>query len=354
MQMPHMDGIMLAVEIRRTKTKEEFPLIMLTSMGQREGTTTQELFNNYLTKPVKPSVLFNTLFTMFAGKPAVHMQRKATTFNSQTGQKFPLHILLVEDNAINQKVAIHMLDRLGYRADIAGNGQEAVDALQRQSYDVILMDVQMPLMDGVEATSVIRETIPSGKQPFIVAMTANAMAGDRETYLANGMDDYISKPVRVEELVSTLERYRQYVQEISTHKSETKTIDVDVMPMDSAKDFPKQVSSTWPIDLKALEKMMGADASEMVNSILPIFWDETDPLVQALKEAVSVRDSIRVREISHTIKGSCASLAITTLAELARQLEVIGREGNLASVDELLPPFLAEYGRVRGALADGF
>jgi CheY-like chemotaxis protein len=122
------------------------------------------------------------------------------------GQRHPLTILLVEDNAINQKVALRMLEKLGYRADVASNGIEALEALEWQRYDLVLMDVQMPEMDGIEATQHIRERWPAAQQPRIVAMTAHSLEGDRERLIESGMDDYISKPVQFEQLVAALTR----------------------------------------------------------------------------------------------------------------------------------------------------
>ncbi len=354
MQMPHMDGIMLALEIRRQKSKKELPLIMLTSMGQREGQLPQDLFNNYLTKPVKPSILFNTLLTLLADKPAQHIQQERPTFNPDFGKAFPIHILLVEDNTINQKVALHMLDKLGYRADVAANGQEAIEALQRQPYEILFMDVQMPIIDGVEATKIIRSSIPPKKQPFIIAMTANAMSGDRETYLASGMDDYISKPVRAEALLEALEKYRMYIHEVQPSTSSRKYTQSSEQPLFTSYNKNKKVSNSWPIDEQALTMMMGKNAAQMINSILPIFWDETNPLLLALKDATASRDAIRIREITHTLKGSCASLAMIDLAEIARQLETMGREQNLLLIDELLPILLDEYEQVKLALANGY
>jgi CheY-like chemotaxis protein len=121
-------------------------------------------------------------------------------------QRLPLRILLAEDYVVNQKLALRLLAQMGYRADIASNGLEAIQALQRQPYDVVLMDVQMPEMDGLEATQQIRARWPAGEQPRIIAMTANAMQGDREVCLQAGMDDYVSKPIRVDELVQALSR----------------------------------------------------------------------------------------------------------------------------------------------------
>jgi len=150
-------------------------------------------------------------FTIGAGRPAPSSMRRVAAageanqlFNPNMGQQHPLRILIAEDNLINQKVALRMLDRLGYTADVVTNGQQALTALDRRTYDVILMDVQMPEMDGVTATKTIRATLAPERQPVIIALTANAMQGDRETYLAAGMDYYLSKPMIAAALVETL------------------------------------------------------------------------------------------------------------------------------------------------------
>ena len=122
------------------------------------------------------------------------------------GKKQPLRILLAEDNTINQKVATRMLERIHYRIDVVANGLEVIEALKRQSYDVIFMDIQMPEMDGVETTHFIRQSVSKTEQPYIIALTANALNGEREKYLSKGMNDYISKPVKIQEIVSALEK----------------------------------------------------------------------------------------------------------------------------------------------------
>jgi signal transduction histidine kinase/DNA-binding response OmpR family regulator len=208
MQMPEMDGLTLAREIRKLRDAERLPLVMLTSMGRREDDK-EVRFAAHLTKPVKPSQLYDTLMYVFDGQPA--RRRKVTVqqrIDPEVGQRHPLHILLAEDNPVNQRVALRILEKLGYRADVAGNGLEVIEALERRWYDVVLMDVQMPEMDGAEATQQVRRRWPAAEQPWIIAMTANALSGDRERYLAAGMDDYVSKPVRVEELVSALSKCR--------------------------------------------------------------------------------------------------------------------------------------------------
>ncbi len=208
MQMPDMDGLTLAQEIHRLGgISARIPLVLLTSLGRREAKDAMQEFAGFLTKPVKPSTLFDTLVGILTGQPIRVLPRisaKQQQFDARMGEINPLRILLAEDNATNQKLALTLLGRLGYQADIAANGLEAVQALERQSYDVILMDVQMPEMDGLEATRHLRQELPDVQQPYIIAMTANAMQGDREMCLAAGMDDYVSKPIRIEELVRAL------------------------------------------------------------------------------------------------------------------------------------------------------
>ncbi|MSP37322.1 MAG: response regulator [Deltaproteobacteria bacterium] len=200
MQMPGMDGIELASKTRELPDYRELPLILLSSMGRRDGA--KQLFTAELTKPVREARLLDALSMVFGAqvKEAVNGN---LSLDPGIAARQPLRILLAEDNVVNQKVAGKILERMGYRADVVSNGKEAVEAVERQHYDVVLMDVQMPEMDGLEATSVIRQRL-GDRRPWIIALTANALQGDREKYLGVGMDDYLSKPIRVEELAKVL------------------------------------------------------------------------------------------------------------------------------------------------------
>jgi signal transduction histidine kinase/DNA-binding response OmpR family regulator/HAMP domain-containing protein len=202
MQMPAMDGIELSKNIHRLPKYPAIPLLLLSSMARRD--IKSDGFAAVLTKPVKEAQLLDALSTIFgaAWSPRANANAK---FDKDIAARHPLRILLAEDNVVNQKVALKILDRMGYRADVASDGKEAVDAVARQTYDVVLMDVQMPEMDGVEATTIIRDRWGE-RRPWIIALTANALQGDRERYLGVGMDDYISKPIRVEELANALAR----------------------------------------------------------------------------------------------------------------------------------------------------
>jgi PAS domain S-box-containing protein len=209
MQMPEMDGLAVAKEIRKVRDAQSLPLMMLSSLGQRDADVERDLFSAYLTKPIKASQLYNVLvdiLTVEAQPVCRHEEAAKLQFDPRMGRRLPLHILLAEDNAVNQKLALRLLERMGYRADVAANGLEVLEALRRQSYDLVLMDVQMPEMDGLEATRTICQEWPRQQRPRVIAVTANAMKEDREECLAAGMDDYISKPIQVEELVSALRK----------------------------------------------------------------------------------------------------------------------------------------------------
>jgi signal transduction histidine kinase/DNA-binding response OmpR family regulator len=207
MQMPGMDGVQLAREIRQRMP--ELPLVLFTSLGRKEAAFEEGLFRLHLAKPLRQSQLFDALMDLLADTSQVAAAKRVSApsgpqLDPQMAQHHPLRILLAEDNGVNQKLALRLLQKMGYRADVAGNGIEAIEAVQRQTYDVVLMDVQMPEMDGLEATRRIVQRWSPGQRPRIVAMTANAMQGDREACLAAGMEDYVTKPIRVEVLRQAL------------------------------------------------------------------------------------------------------------------------------------------------------
>ncbi|MEM9774897.1 MAG: response regulator [Chloroflexota bacterium] len=207
MKMPEMSGLELAKYITQEYKATLFPMIMLTSLGDRFTAEKASVLSAQLTKPVKPIQLIQTISEVLALKRTGIQIAEEIKVEDEfgLGTSIPLNILLAEDNLVNQKVAVRMLKKLGYEADVVSNGLEAIQALKMRWYDLILMDVQMPEMDGVEATKRINKEWPD-KQPVIIAMTANAMTGDREKYLEIGMDDYLSKPVRIEDVSAVIKR----------------------------------------------------------------------------------------------------------------------------------------------------
>ncbi len=217
--MPEMDGLMLAREIRLLPAHADMPLVMLTSgiMNKKQSEALYEglRFDAFLSKPIKSSQLFNALCEALTGERGALRERRQAAIDRTMAQRIPLNLLLVEDNIINQKVAIKLLSQMGYRADVAANGLEAIDAVQRQPYDLLLMDVHMPEMDGLEASRRLNAMYPGPERPRIIAMTANAMQGDREECLAAGMDDYLSKPIRIEELCQILEKWGEQLSQAS-------------------------------------------------------------------------------------------------------------------------------------------
>ncbi len=211
LQMPEMDGATLAAAIRQQPYSQHLPLVLLTAVGRQAASAESQhgLFVALLHKPVKQSQLYNVLNRLLVAPLLPLMQHPkehgtALPAIARLAEALPLRILLAEDNIVNQKVALHSLKRLGYRADVAGNGLEVLAALHRQAYDLVLMDVQMPEMDGLSATRSICQQWSSTARPRVVAMTANAMPGDQEMCIEAGMNGYMSKPIRLAELVRAI------------------------------------------------------------------------------------------------------------------------------------------------------
>lgn len=208
MNMPYMDGIQLAKEIR--KMFPHLPLILLSSVGNEQVRGEADLFNMVLTKPTKHHNLYKYIIELLKGaegrsSDAPSEESAKMQLSAELAEQYPMDILIAEDNFVNQKVILHILRKMGYKPDLAGDGQEVIDAAFNHTYDMILMDVQMPVIDGLEATRYIRAHLSI--QPVIVAMTANAMSDDREICLKAGMNDYLSKPVKLSEITAVIQRW---------------------------------------------------------------------------------------------------------------------------------------------------
>ncbi len=209
MQMPLMDGLTLAREIRKLSNGASLPLIMLSSLGRRPDERNEVGFVAQLSKPVKASHMLDALNLALCDRPhPVRARPSKPAFDVSMGQQHPLRILLAEDNAVNTRVAVAFMQRAGYEPDCVGNGIEVLEALRRKVYDVVLLDMEMPEMGGEEASRHIAQEWPEETRPRIVAMTAHSLEGDRARFLASGMDDYVSKPIRPEELMRALAESR--------------------------------------------------------------------------------------------------------------------------------------------------
>jgi signal transduction histidine kinase/CheY-like chemotaxis protein/HPt (histidine-containing phosphotransfer) domain-containing protein len=377
MQMPGMDGLSLTREIRNLGVSaSKLPLIMLTSLGRREVKEDMHEFAAFLNKPIKPSALFDVLVSIFTGQTTRVMRRevKELQLDEQMGQKWPLHILLAEDNATNQKLAQRLLGRIGYHPDVAANGLEVLDALNRQWYDVVLMDVQMPEMDGLEATRRLRSLFPSAQQPQVIAMTANAMQGDREMCLAAGMDDYISKPIRIEALVEALSKSRPLgANQESKNRSSIPKPAVQIQSFAEVGKVPPTISvmagsgveveaASAPadsggkdaagLDPKALNNLLSVLGGEFsyLEELIDSFLEEAPTLLAEMEQYVKSGDTEGTRRLAHSLKSNGMDFGAQEFAQLCKELEMLGKSGALDGAGELAAKIMAEYERTVTAL----
>jgi CheY-like chemotaxis protein/HPt (histidine-containing phosphotransfer) domain-containing protein len=332
MQMPEMDGLALAREIRRFRDARVLPLVMLTSLGRREEDVFAGVdFAAHLTKPIKASQLHEALLSALGQiSEEVRPVGPEVASGSEATGGAPLQVLVADDNAVNQQLALALLKKMGYRADFATNGAEVLEALARRPYDVVLMDVEMPVMDGLEASRRINEEWPAGQRPRIIAMTANAMQGDRETCLAAGMDDYLSKPIRREELAAALAG------------AEARGVSGE----DSAP--AGELDDPGPVDLAELEAAVGDPT--FVRELISTFLKDAPGLVGELRSSLEQGDLQELRRAAHTLKSNGRTFGATGLAALSEELELSARTGTLADAVELVTRIEKEYARVAGAL----
>jgi CheY-like chemotaxis protein len=300
LQMPQMDGVMLASEFRRVR--QDLPVVLLSSLGGAVDVQA-EMFAASLTKPVRPSQLYEALLDVVgSGIDDSTSRAAAGGTGPEVAAGHPLRILLVEDNAVNQQLALLLLQKLGYRADVAANGVEALEALERQTYDAVLMDVEMPEMDGLEATRRIRERPSEG--PHVIAVTANALQGERERCLAAGMNDYITKPLRLEDLAAALSRSPRVDEDGSAS-----AVDVEV--------------------LGRLAGSLGEGGGEAVRDLIETFRSHAPALLATLRRGVEDGDREAVRVAAHTLKSNAAMFGAAALAEVSKQVEASAGGGTL-------------------------
>jgi CheY-like chemotaxis protein/HPt (histidine-containing phosphotransfer) domain-containing protein len=255
-------------------------------------------------------------------------------------------VLLAEDNPVNQKVATRMLDKLGHIVDVVSNGLEAVQAVRKLPYDVILMDCQMPEMDGYTATGEIRNLEGTGGHTPIIAMTANAMAGDRERCLAAGMDDYVAKPIRSEELFAALGRWLGWEEEQGEEATKVETTTV-TDPGAASGPADDGIDESILNDILQLSEDGGAD---LVRELITIFFTEAPARMDHLRGGIVECDPPRVTRAAHAMKGGAGNIGASRLASLCGQLEKQARSGQLDGAGSVVGEIEVELERVRGAL----
>jgi PAS domain S-box-containing protein len=351
MQMPEMDGLTLAQAIRRQLDFHNLPMIMVTSLGYSLPDESNGLFANYLNKPLKPSQLFEAVMGVFTTQQVLPRRRKLdeTSFDSDMGRRHPLRLLLAEDNTINQQVASRLLERLGYRADIASNGLEVLQSLQRQIYDVVLMDIQMPEMDGLEATRLIRHDWPPEERPRVIAMTANAMGGDRERFLEAGMDDYVSKPVQVKELVRALEASHSRAKNGEVISATLPEIPEGQIPI-QGKGAEEQPG--FPIDPDAWKNFVDLMGEDMYSDMLASYLEDSRQQMEILRKTLEQQDVPVFHRTVHTLKSSSAVLGGLLFSALCRKMELAAGRGDLSSAPALLEQTEKEYQRLCAAISE--
>ena len=353
MQMPEMDGVMLATSIREFRDGQQLPLVMLTSLGRREADADAVDFAAYLTKPIKASQLYDTLVGIFAGElTMVRQPISKPLIDTTMADRLPLRILVAEDNAINQKLALQILLKMGYRADVAGNGLETISAIERQPYDIVLMDMQMPEMDGIEATKIICQRWERAERPRIIAMTANAQPADRELCLQAGMDDYVTKPVRVPELQAALERWGPRIlrDELAANHADA----LQSHPPTTAPANPP-VLATPVIDdaiLAELRSLQVDGEPDLLNALIDLFVTETPPMLADMHTAVQTKDTDVIKRTAHSLKSSAANLGAHPMTAICADLEQRGRDSTMDGVAALLHQLDAEFERVCSALEE--
>ncbi|OIP78356.1 MAG: hypothetical protein AUK48_01865 [Oscillatoriales cyanobacterium CG2_30_44_21] len=342
MQMPELDGEMLGAQIKADTDLRDTKLIMLTSLSQYGGINrVRDLgFEYYLVKPVKQSRLLEVLMdvvVMCEVNPSHsnYLQPNLPKLSDDSGlasnsssvQKFSkLKILIAEDSPINQKVALHQLRSFGYDADVAGNGKEALNLLEQIDYHLILMDCQMPELDGYETTQAIRGLDSDKNKVVIVAMTANAMKEDRDRCIMAGMDDYLSKPIRKEDLAQKLAEWEMVIFTESKLEPE---------PNEENEPAEQVLESAVPLIDWSYINDIDSD-EDFKNELLQTFCESTEPMLVQLSEAIASEDYIQVKRIAHFIKGSSANIGITSMAAIASSLEHLVIDQATTSEDKIM------------------
>lgn len=334
MAMPEMDGITLGCELRKLKSKKELPLILLTSLGKHneDAELINQNFSAYISKPVKQSTLFNTIVNVFANVKQSYQQKSAKQIkiDDKLAQNLPLKILLAEDNLINQEFATAILKKMGYKIDVVNNGRDAIVACKKRKYDIVFMDVQMPEIDGLEATREIIKRLPPETRPKIIAMTANVMKDDRDQCLQAGMDDYISKPVKIQLIQQMLEKWGKPQTNTATNTS---------------------TSARQILDQNAMIISLAATKPELVKKMTHLYLDQEGPRRLAeIKQAIAEGNAKGLKYSAHTFKGGSATLGAVGVVEVCQQLEARAKNQDFADIDRLVQKLEQRYQEARQKL----
>ncbi len=351
---PELNISNLIAKIRVIPKQKYLPLVMLSSKGKHtlEVKQLSAEFTAFLHKPVHQYQLKNTILQTIRGSyfsninsPSIipSYSRLPTAdwpiIDTQLAEILPLKILLVEDILINQKIALKMLHRLGYRVDVANNGCEALEALQRQLYDLVFMDIQMPEMDGWEATHRIRAEFSENAQPWIIAMTAHVYMGAREQCLVAGMNDYISKPISLEGLETVLKQY-------ATQQNQTSPL-----PIHHDELIPINPSSVLdPSVLKDLYNMAGSDGAILIAELVQVYLEDAPVKIQDIKDAAISENQVKLKKAAHALRSPSVSIGAVGLGNICETLECKLENQSSVQISNLINQLDSEYQNLITAL----
>ncbi|PJA98017.1 MAG: hypothetical protein CO128_09520 [Ignavibacteriales bacterium CG_4_9_14_3_um_filter_30_11] len=332
-QMPEIDGIELASIIRKDDELNTLPIIILSSINQKEELQRRNSVLDilFLTKPIKQAQLQQIILKALRGEKRERKYKKfEKELDNTLAQNYPLRILIAEDNLVNQKVAIRTFEKMGYRVDVVANGQEAVQGVRNIKYDIVFMDVLMPEMDGYEATKLILDEQNENTRPRIIAMTANAMQGDKETCLKAGMDDYISKPIHIDELQKLIISWGEKI------KSQK---------LDLVEKLKSKVTSTKIIDeekISFLNDIQTPEDLKFYKELINIYIEDLPKTIQLIKHAQINNDARMLQFNAHKLKGGSVTLGIQAVADICHELERKANENEFDEFTEMLVSDLAK------------
>lgn len=331
----------LALVDRLQQQYPQLPIVLLTHLGERLTDEQKRPRLVTVSKPLHSSQLHDALVTVISGQSTTpRKQGHSQLLDSHMAQHYPLKILLAEDNMVNQKVAVGLLAKCGYRVDVVGNGLEAIEALERQPYDLIFMDVNMPEMDGLAATQAIRTLLDTTAQPYIIALTANAMAEDHERCRVAGMNDYLSKPIQAPELMAALNR-------VHTHRLHTGGQRLATTMGSLTGDEPTHTQDAVdPAALTEIVDLMGEEGATMVHDMVQLFLQNSPSLLEQLHHARNKADHAALFRAAHTLRAPAAQVGAYQLATLCQQVEMASEALVATHEDDPLAQIDSEYKRV--------
>ena len=328
-EMPDIDGFEVARQTRCNPEHAGTALMMLSSTDQQRGSARcRDIgIDTYLIKPIKPSALLNAIRSALGNQSEEEPTMSTVIPDLQIRPPKSLRVLIAEDNAVNQILAVRLLNRQGHSTVIADNGRSALASLEQQEFDLVLMDVQMPEMNGFEATAAIRkEEETTGRHIPIIAMTAHAMKGDEERCLTAGMDAYVSKPIAPDELFRVIAKMAP--------------------APDSARSEPKD----GVVDRSAILAQVDGD-TELLAELVDLFLDTYPSFLGEIRQGITDQVPSRVCEAAHSLKGALGNFWPATGMDLVLTLELMGRDGNLSRAEEKLRELEVDMGRISSALS---